>query len=65
MTDNGDGTELWTTVDGGQGRAPSEMIAEVRRVYHPDTTIITGEANQGPGLRRVDGWIDIDRLVHQ
>ena len=65
VTDNGDGTELWTTVDGGQGRAPSEMIAEVRRVYHPDTTIITGEANQGPGLRRVDGWIDIDRLVHQ
>jgi hypothetical protein len=72
---NSDGTETWTTVDGGQGvagkydkdgnqtQAGKEKIAESHRTYFPDTNLIKGEANQGGALRLLKGWVDIDKLV--
>ena len=75
ITANDDGTETWTTVDGGQGtagkydaagtllQAGAEALLEVSRIYHPDTNLITGEANQGGAARLVRGWVNIDALV--
>ncbi len=75
ITVNADGTETWTTVDGGQGTAGKydadgnvtqtgqEKIAESNRTYDPTTNLIKGEANQGGALRLLKGWVDIDKLA--
>lgn len=73
---NADGTETWVTVDGGQGTSGKyatdgttptqrgqEHIGEIRRVFHPDTGLITGEANQDANQRVLRGWVDVDALV--
>jgi hypothetical protein len=75
ISNNDDGTEAWTTVDGGQGlagkydadgnviQAGHEKLAEVNRSYDSTTNLITGEANQGGQPRWLKGWIDVDKLV--
>lgn len=75
ISNNDDGTEAWTTVDGGQGLAGKydvegnvtqighEKLAEVHRTYDPTSNLITGEANQGGEPRWLKGWIDVDKLV--
>ena len=73
---NADGTETWTSVDGGQGVAAdyspkgkriskgAEAILACTRVYDPATNLIGGGvANQAGGARWLYGWVDVDKLV--
>ena len=75
-SDNGDGTETWTSVDGGQGSAAeytpkgkliskgAEAILACTRVYDPATNLVGGGvANQAAGARWLYGWVDVDKLV--
>ena len=71
-----DGSEVWTSVDGGQGTAAdispkgvvnrkgAEAILACTRTYFPDSNLMAGGvANQPEGGRWLLGWIDVDKLV--
>jgi hypothetical protein len=73
---NPDGSETWTSIDGGQGAAAdyspkgkliskgAEAILACTRTYFPDSNIVAGGvANQAAGGRWLLGWIDVDKLV--
>ena len=64
---NKDGTESWTTFDGGQPviskNKRKEGAAANSRPYDPITNEITGEWSQGGEARWLQGWIDVDKLV--
>jgi len=75
-TVNADGSETWTSVDGGQGAAADyspkgkliskgqEAILACTRTYFPDSNIVAGGvANQAAGGRWLLGWVDVDKLV--
>jgi len=51
-TSGGDGTEQWTSYDGGQGTATKLQHLEVSRTYSPDTNMFGGKV--------LYGWIDAD-----
>jgi hypothetical protein len=53
---------LWTTADAGQSVGTSQAALYVRRHYNPVTNYLTGEqAQKGRPLRRLCGWVDVDR----
>lgn len=80
-----DGTEVWITIDGGQGKKGTwgakpaepdpknpaayvadtgkEIISKRERYYWPETGLIEGEPNQFNKLKKVHGWIKVDKLV--
>ena len=75
-TVNADGSETWTSVDGGQGAAADyspkgkliskgqEAILACTRTYFPDSNVVAGGvANQAAGGRWLLGWVDVDKLV--
>jgi hypothetical protein len=76
-TEHPAGTEIWHTIDGGQGTSTkfdaqgnlipprgAEAIAEVRRMFHPPECLITGERIQGDADQRtLLGWVDVEKLV--
>lgn len=69
-----DGTEIWKTVDGGQGiaaqydergkqvKAGHEALKSNERTYQRDTNLLSGESNQGRKWGWLKGWVDIDKL---
>ena len=75
-TENADGSETWTSVDGDQGVAAdyspkgkviskgAEAILACTRTYFPGSNLMAGGvANQDAGGRWLLGWIDVDKLV--
>ena len=72
---NADGTEKWTTADGGQkvldGKKKKHAAGEVIRTYDPATnTIWAGEKRkstegltQDLGEKWLHGWIDVDQIL--
>jgi hypothetical protein len=64
------GTELWMTVDGGQGskKNKAESFEARYRWYNPTTNEIEGEPIQGDisadKRRWLLGWIDIEQVVN-
>jgi hypothetical protein len=48
------GDEVWSSFDGGQGKAPQEQFLAKTRSYSPDTNTLSGSP--------VFGWVDVDLL---
>lgn len=56
---------LWTTADSGQSVGTAQAALYVRRHYNEATGRLTGEQEpKGRPLRRLCGWIDIDRYPY-
>jgi hypothetical protein len=75
-TVDADGSETWSSVDGGQGAAAdytpkgkliskgAEAILACTRTYFPASNLVAGGvANQDAGGRWLLGWVDVDKLV--
>jgi len=73
---NADGSETWSSIDGGQGAAADyspkgqliskgqEAILACTRTYFPASNLVAGGvANQDAGGRWLLGWVDVDKLV--
>jgi hypothetical protein len=54
---------LWRTADAGQGNQQVQLALYVWRQFNPMTQQITGESDKfGKPMRRLCGWIDVDRF---
>lgn len=51
---------VWTTADMGQGGG-WDGKKNVKRKYNCETVRLAGEILQGPGDRKLAGWLDLDR----
>jgi hypothetical protein len=70
-----DGRPTWVTIDGGQGTkgtwndkgyvegSGKQEIKRRDRLYLSDKGHIEGEPSQGRDMRKVHGWVDVEKLV--
>lgn len=64
---NADGSETWTTFDGGQtldakgGKKQGASMTERR--YHPALNEIAGEKSQDGSARWLQGWVNVEKIA--
>jgi hypothetical protein len=62
---NDDGSETWTSVDGGQRSGDKAAILQVTKKYWPDQNRFSRLDQTTPTGYAVFGWIDVEKLAEE